>query len=122
MKHILSHYDDPVEDEVGASTLNKKRIWKMQLDFIPGNHDRSHFIIISCSKFRTLSVHETKRPCWEQCLRHLQRDRRTETAVDLTVWSRFRVTDSSDRASAGIIILLADLWKSKTYLRTSTKA
>ncbi|KAG8044597.1 hypothetical protein GUJ93_ZPchr0068g2955 [Zizania palustris] len=35
---------------------------------------------------------------------------------------QFRVTDSSDRASAGIIILLADLWKSKTYLRTSTKA
>lgn len=31
------------------------------------------------------SEHQTKRPCWEQCLRHLQRDRRTEPAVDLTV-------------------------------------
>ncbi|EEC78021.1 hypothetical protein OsI_17441 [Oryza sativa Indica Group] len=46
------------------------------------------------------SEHQTKRPCWEQCLRHLQRDRRTEPAVDLTVWSRFRaLTDSNDRAS-----------------------
>uniref|UniRef100_A0A0D3G0F3 Uncharacterized protein n=1 Tax=Oryza barthii TaxID=65489 RepID=A0A0D3G0F3_9ORYZ len=45
------------------------------------------------------SEHQTKRPCWEQCLRHLQRDRRTEPAVDLTVWSRFRaLTDSNDRA------------------------
>uniref|UniRef100_J3M1H0 Uncharacterized protein n=1 Tax=Oryza brachyantha TaxID=4533 RepID=J3M1H0_ORYBR len=73
-------------------------------------------------KVEHFSGHQTERPCWEQCLRHLQRDRRTEPAVNLTVWSRFRVTDSNDRASWCIIILLCDLWRSKAYLRTSLKS
>nr|CAJ86132.1 H0313F03.19 [Oryza sativa]CAJ86390.1 H0114G12.3 [Oryza sativa] len=64
------------------------------------------------------SEHQTKRPCWEQCLRHLQRDRRTEPAVDLTVWSRFRaLTDSNDRASEYTIF---NLRKEKTGCVYST--
>uniref|UniRef100_A0A0E0KVB7 Uncharacterized protein n=1 Tax=Oryza punctata TaxID=4537 RepID=A0A0E0KVB7_ORYPU len=63
-------------------------------------HPRSLTPMLWAKKVEHFSEHQTKRPCWEQCLRHLQRDRRTEPAVDLTVVSRFRaLTDSNDSAS-----------------------
>uniref|UniRef100_A0A0E0KVB2 C2H2-type domain-containing protein n=1 Tax=Oryza punctata TaxID=4537 RepID=A0A0E0KVB2_ORYPU len=62
-------------------------------------HPRSLTPMLWAKKVEHFSEHQTKRPCWEQCLRHLQRDRRTEPAVDLTVVSRFRaLTDSNDSA------------------------
>uniref|UniRef100_A0A0E0PE60 C2H2-type domain-containing protein n=1 Tax=Oryza rufipogon TaxID=4529 RepID=A0A0E0PE60_ORYRU len=69
------------------------------LSVVEKEHPRSLTPMLWAKKVEHFSEHQTKRPCWEQCLRHLQRDRRTEPAVDLTVWSRFRaLTDSNDRA------------------------